>query len=33
MPITEQIHAVLHGGKPPIEAVRELMCRPGREEF
>lgn len=32
MPITTQMHQVLHEGKPPKEAVRELMMRPGREE-
>jgi glycerol-3-phosphate dehydrogenase (NAD(P)+) len=33
MPITEQVHAILHEGKAAREAVRELMSRPGREEF
>jgi glycerol-3-phosphate dehydrogenase (NAD(P)+) len=32
MPITEQMDAVLHQGKSPKEAIRELMARPGREE-
>jgi glycerol-3-phosphate dehydrogenase (NAD(P)+) len=32
MPITEQMDAVLHKGKSPKEAIRELMARPGREE-
>jgi glycerol-3-phosphate dehydrogenase (NAD(P)+) len=32
MPIAEQMDAVLHHGKPPREAIRELMARPGREE-
>jgi glycerol-3-phosphate dehydrogenase (NAD(P)+) len=32
MPITEQMDAVLHKGKSPREAIRELMARPGRDE-
>ena len=32
MPITEQMYAVLHDGKSPREAVRELMSRPGKVE-
>ena len=32
MPITEQMNAVLHHGKPPKDAIRELMSRPGRDE-
>ncbi len=32
MPITTLMHQVLHEGKSPKEAVRELMMRPGREE-
>jgi glycerol-3-phosphate dehydrogenase (NAD(P)+) len=32
MPITAQMHQVLHEAKSPKEAVRELMMRPGREE-
>jgi glycerol-3-phosphate dehydrogenase (NAD(P)+) len=32
MPITEQMDAVLHQGKTPHEAIRDLMSRPGREE-
>jgi glycerol-3-phosphate dehydrogenase (NAD(P)+) len=32
MPITEQMHAILHEGKSPNEAIRELMARPGRDE-
>jgi len=32
MPITEQMDAILHRGKSPIEAIRELMARPGRDE-
>jgi len=32
MPITEQIDAILHRGKCPKEAIRELMTRPGKSE-
>jgi glycerol-3-phosphate dehydrogenase (NAD(P)+) len=32
MPITEQMAAILHHGKSPKEAIRELMTRPGRDE-
>jgi len=32
MPITEQMYAILHRGKSPKEAIRELMARPGRDE-
>jgi glycerol-3-phosphate dehydrogenase (NAD(P)+) len=32
MPITEQMAAILHHGKSPREAIRELMTRPGRTE-
>ncbi len=32
MPITEQMHAVLFGGKSPVEAVQALMAREPREE-
>lgn len=32
MPITEQVAAILHEGKPTVEAMRELMSRPGRDE-
>lgn len=32
MPITEQIHAILHEEKSPKDAIRELMSRPGKEE-
>jgi len=32
MPITEQMHAILHGGKSPLDAIRELMARPGKAE-
>ena len=30
MPITEQMDAILHRGKSPKEAIRELMARPGQ---
>ena len=32
MPITEQMHAILHHGKPPREAIQELMTRSGKSE-
>jgi glycerol-3-phosphate dehydrogenase (NAD(P)+) len=32
MPITAQIYAILHDGKPPRDAIRELMTRPGASE-
>jgi glycerol-3-phosphate dehydrogenase (NAD(P)+) len=32
MPITEQMAAILHDNKPPRDAIRELMSRPGRTE-
>jgi len=32
MPITEQMHAILHEDKTPQEAIRELMARPGKAE-
>ncbi len=32
MPITEQMNAILHHGKPPRDAIRDLMSRPGRDE-
>jgi len=32
MPIAQQMDAVLHQGKSPREAIRELMARPGRDE-
>jgi glycerol-3-phosphate dehydrogenase (NAD(P)+) len=32
MPITEQMHAILHQGKSPREAIRELMMRSGKSE-
>ena len=32
MPITQQMYAILHDGKAPLEAIRELMTRPGKVE-
>jgi glycerol-3-phosphate dehydrogenase (NAD(P)+) len=32
MPITEQMDAILHHGKAPVQAMQELMNRPGRDE-
>jgi glycerol-3-phosphate dehydrogenase (NAD(P)+) len=32
MPIAEQMDAILHRGKSPKEAIRELMARPGKDE-
>ena len=32
MPITEQMHAILHGGKSAKEALQELMTRSGKSE-
>ncbi len=32
MPITEQIHAILHHGKSPKHAIQELMTRSGKSE-
>lgn len=32
MPITQQMHAILHQGKTPGEAIRELMSRPSTSE-
>jgi glycerol-3-phosphate dehydrogenase (NAD(P)+) len=32
MPITEQVAAILQEDKSPLEAMRELMSRPGRDE-
>ena len=32
MPITEQMAAVLHQNKSPLDAIHLLMTRPGREE-
>jgi glycerol-3-phosphate dehydrogenase (NAD(P)+) len=33
MPITEQMHAILHQGRSPREAIRELMTRSGKSEL
>jgi glycerol-3-phosphate dehydrogenase (NAD(P)+) len=33
MPIAEQMHAILQGGKSPREAIYELMSRTGKSEF
>lgn len=33
MPITEQVDAILHRHKSPRDAMRELMSRPGRDEY
>jgi glycerol-3-phosphate dehydrogenase (NAD(P)+) len=32
MPITQQMHAILYENKPPKDAIRDLMARPGRDE-
>ena len=32
LPITEQMHAILHQGKPPRDAIYELMTRSGKSE-
>ncbi len=32
MPITEQMHAILHEGKSPKEAIQQLMSRTGKSE-
>jgi glycerol-3-phosphate dehydrogenase (NAD(P)+) len=32
IPITEQVHLILHEEKSPKDAIRELMSRPGKEE-
>jgi glycerol-3-phosphate dehydrogenase (NAD(P)+) len=32
MPITEQMHAILHQGKSPCEAIQHLMTRSGKSE-
>ena len=32
MPIAQQMDAVLHEGKSPRDAIKELMARPGRDE-
>jgi glycerol-3-phosphate dehydrogenase (NAD(P)+) len=32
MPITEQVYYTLFEGKPPLEAMRELMTRASKKE-
>ena len=32
LPITEQVEAILHHGKAPREAIREIMERPQKRE-
>jgi glycerol-3-phosphate dehydrogenase (NAD(P)+) len=32
LPITEQVHAILHEGKPPGDAIRDVMDRPAKRE-
>jgi len=32
MPIAEQMYAILHNGKSPAEAIRELMTRTAKSE-
>lgn len=32
MPITEQVDAILHAGKPPRDAIRDIMERPQKRE-
>jgi glycerol-3-phosphate dehydrogenase (NAD(P)+) len=32
MPITEQMYAILHEGRPPRDAIHELMTRTGKSE-
>jgi glycerol-3-phosphate dehydrogenase (NAD(P)+) len=32
LPITEQVNAILHRGKPPKEAIRDIMERPPKRE-
>ncbi len=32
MPITEQVHAVLHEGRPLLEAIQRLLTRPFKDE-
>jgi glycerol-3-phosphate dehydrogenase (NAD(P)+) len=33
MPIAEQVEAVLHAGRPPLDAVAELMARVQKDEL
>jgi glycerol-3-phosphate dehydrogenase (NAD(P)+) len=32
MPISEQMHEILHSHKSPKDAIRDLMSRPGKDE-
>jgi glycerol-3-phosphate dehydrogenase (NAD(P)+) len=32
MPITSEMHGILHEGRSPLDAIRTLMTRPGRDE-
>src|SRR5262249_32181798 len=32
LPITEQVEAILHGGKPPRDAIRDVMDRSPKQE-
>jgi glycerol-3-phosphate dehydrogenase (NAD(P)+) len=32
MPITREMHAILYEGRSPVDAIRALMTRPGRDE-
>ncbi|AFL87268.1 glycerol-3-phosphate dehydrogenase [Terriglobus roseus DSM 18391] len=32
MPITSEMYAILHEGRSPVDAIRALMTRPGRDE-
>jgi glycerol-3-phosphate dehydrogenase (NAD(P)+) len=32
MPITEQMYAILHDGKPPRDAIHDLMTRSAKSE-
>jgi glycerol-3-phosphate dehydrogenase (NAD(P)+) len=32
LPITDQVAAILHRGKPPRDAIRDIMERPQRPE-
>jgi glycerol-3-phosphate dehydrogenase (NAD(P)+) len=33
MPITEQVFAILENGKPPLQAIEDLMTRTARAEI
>jgi glycerol-3-phosphate dehydrogenase len=33
MPIAEQVDAVVHAGRPPLQAVAELMSRVQKDEL